>query len=68
LTVERDSPAVGCRPREALRALRLDVTLLDVIFERVLESGETDTDRPVEVGDKPWSRGRAQLESVGTVI
>ena len=69
LTVERDSPAVNRRPVEALRALGLDITLLDMISERVLEPDETDTDRPVEVGDKLVVAGRrSQLESVGTVI
>jgi K+/H+ antiporter YhaU regulatory subunit KhtT len=69
LTVEQGSPAVNRRPMEALQALGLDVTLLDVIPERVLESGEVETDRPVEVGDKLVVAGRRfQLESVGTVI
>jgi K+/H+ antiporter YhaU regulatory subunit KhtT len=70
LTVERGSPAVNRRPAEALRALGLDVTLLDVISERALEPSEVvDTDRPVEVGDKLVVAGRrAQLESVGTVV
>ena len=69
LTVERGSPAVSRRPVEALRALGLDATVLDVISERVLESGEADTERPVEAGDKLVVAGRrSQLESVGMVI
>ena len=69
LTVERNSPAVNRRPVEALRALGLDATLLDVISERVLEPGEAETDRPLEVGDKLVMAGRrSQLKSVGTVI
>jgi K+/H+ antiporter YhaU regulatory subunit KhtT len=69
LTVGRDSPAVSRHPKEAVRALGLDVTLLDVISERVLQPGEADMDRPVEVGDKLVVAGRrSQLESVGTVI
>jgi K+/H+ antiporter YhaU regulatory subunit KhtT len=69
LTVERDSPAVNRRPTEALRALGLDVTLLELISERVPEPGEAETDRPVEVGDKlVVAVRRSQLESVGTAI
>jgi hypothetical protein len=69
LTVARDSPAVSRHPKDALRALGLDATLLDVISERVLQPGEAETDRPVEAGDKLVVAGRrSQLESVGTVI
>jgi K+/H+ antiporter YhaU regulatory subunit KhtT len=69
LTIARDSPAVSRHPKEVLRALGLDATLLDVISERVPEPGEADMDRPVEVGDKLVVAGsRSQLESVGTVV
>jgi K+/H+ antiporter YhaU regulatory subunit KhtT len=69
LTVERDSPAANRRPAEALQALGLDATLLDVISERSPGPAEPDMQRPVEVGDKLVVAGRrSQLEALDAAI